>query len=448
MRNIINICIVFFTFSIMAQTEKPNVLLIMTDQHAFSALSCVGNTDLNTPNIDKIAKGGTIFNKTYVTFPLCTPSRASMFTGKMPHELGIYSNLKVNLSHESFKNGLGELMQANGYDCVYGGKWHLPEISIPSGVGFENIANSGDDGLAESCVSYLEKEKKQPFFMVASFVNPHDICEYARGQRLPNGEIEKLPAHNCPNLPLNHAIGPYDSEILRLEQKFNSSVYPTTKYSDDDWRQYLSAYYKLVEKVDFEIGKVLQSLEDTGLDKNTIIIFTSDHGDGMSAHHWNQKTVLYDEAAKVPLIVKNPSLKKQQATSNQLVSIGLDLMPSILEIGGVNAPKNLRGVSFLKGLKNDKNAKRKSLVIETMFDGKNALGTKGRAFVDMQYKYVIYEQGKNREQLFDLKNDPLEMTNLAKNSKYNKQRNKMREQLYNWAVDNKDMTVMKRLLVY
>ncbi|MDO5980050.1 sulfatase [Flavivirga spongiicola] len=444
--------IVFFLIctSALSQVERPNILLIITDQHTSSALSCMGNTDLKTPNIDRIAEQGTLFKKTYVSYPICSPSRASMFLGKMPHELGVYSNFKINIPKGSFKEGLGQLMSDSGYDCVYGGKWHIPEINIPDNVGFKKIADSRDHGLAESCVAYLDgKKDKSPFFMVASYVNPHDICEYARGQRLPNGAIEVKSPEEAPMLPINHAIGAYDAEVLRIEQKLNSKVYPTVSYNDNDWRQYLSAYYKLIEKVDLEIGKILDGLEKNGLDKNTIVIFTSDHGDGMSAHHWNQKTVLFEESVNVPLIVKYPQKNTKSKKSNILVSNGLDLMPTILEMGSVKVPSNLKGHSILPVLQGkEQKREREYVVIETMFDGGNSIQTKGRALVTKKYKYVIYEQGKNREQLFDLENDPFEISNLAASSKYKNQIKTMRKQLYNWCVENNDKAAFKRLLIY
>lgn len=449
MVKIFNIFLYLVGFTLFAQNQQPNVLLVMTDQHTVSALSSAGNPDLSTPNIDRIANQGTIFEKAYVTFPLCTPSRGSIFTGKMPHELGIRSNENPEIDKNDFKTGLGQIMSDNGYDCVYGGKWHVPEISMPNDIGFRNIADSGDDGLAESCIEYLNDAPKKPFFMVASFVNPHDICEYARGQRLPNGEIEELPVHNCPNLPINHAIEPYDSEVLRLEQQLDLKTYPTANYTEDDWRQYLSAYYRLIEKVDFEIGKILDALEKNGLDKNTIVLFTSDHGDGMSAHHWNQKTVLFEESIHVPLIVKNPFNKKPVTRSTALVTIGLDLMPTILNMAKVEVPSGLLGHSIVPLTQNkNKKSKHEFIVVETMFDGPNAMQTKGRALVTEKFKYVIYEQGKYREQLFDLETDPFEITNLATNSRHKEQLENMRKELYDWCVKTNDHIVMKRLLIY
>tara|TARA_R110001592_G_scaffold363328_1_gene684148 strand:+ start:9337 stop:10680 length:1344 start_codon:yes stop_codon:yes gene_type:complete len=447
MNNFVKICIFLISFTLISQNKRPNVLLITTDQHTVSALSAMGNSDISTPNIDRIANRGTIFNKAYVTFPLCSPSRASMFTGKMPHELGIYSNLQAKIDKNDFKTGLGQIMSDNGYDCVYGGKWHVPEIDIPNNIGFKNIADSGDEGLAEKCIEYLNNAPKKPFFMVASFVNPHDICEYARNQRLPNGEIDEIPVHDCPNLPINHAIGAYESEIIRLEQKLESKVYPTANYSDDDWRKYISAYYRLIEKVDFEIGKILNALDKNGLDNNTIVIFTADHGDGMSAHHWNQKTVLFEESVHVPLIVRNPFNKKPQERSNELVSVGLDIMPTILSIANTENSSDLLGHSIMPLTIKEK-SNHDFVVVETMFDGANSLQTKGRALITKKFKYVIYEQGKNREQLFDLEKDPFEITNLATNARHKKQLVSMRKKLYDWCIKTNDLTVMKRLLIY
>ena len=112
--------------------ERPNIVLIMTDQQQAQALSCAGNLDLKTPNLDKLAKSGVRFQKGYVTFPLCAPSRSSIFTGKMPHTMGVDSNEKEDLALRPTdkENGLGNVLKKAGYDCAYGGKWHAPETEM------------------------------------------------------------------------------------------------------------------------------------------------------------------------------------------------------------------------------------------------------------------------------------------------------------------------------
>lgn len=147
--------------SITKESKKPNILVIMTDQHQAKALSIAGNTDLKTPNLDKLAKRGVRFKNAYVTFPLCTPSRSSIFTGKMPHTLGVNSNQnEENIMKSSDKqNSLGNVLKEAGYDCAYGGKWHAHQAEMVAGNGFEKIADFGDIGLAEKCITYMSKRK-------------------------------------------------------------------------------------------------------------------------------------------------------------------------------------------------------------------------------------------------------------------------------------------------
>ena len=324
--------IYFFLLAIPIKlfSQQPNIILILTDQHNARALSSVGNHDVHTPNLDKLANTGISFDNTYVTFPLCTPSRSSIFTGKMPHNLGVNSNKKGEnkLNPNEKDNVLGHLLKQAGYDCAYGGKWHAHEHSMVTGNGFEFIAPMGDIGLAEKSNAYItsKKDSNKPFFLVVSFDNPHNICEWARDQPLPYGNIPKTAIENTPMLPKNFVKSKDFPEVLNWEQEANKRVYPTAHYSTEDWRQYLYAYYRLVEKVDTEIGKILDTIESVGIRDNTLIIFTSDHGDGNASHGWNQKTFLYQEAVKVPFIVSYPNkIKTKKQNKLVLISNGLDL---------------------------------------------------------------------------------------------------------------------------
>ena len=216
----------FVTVCSSAQ-EKPNIIYIMTDQQTATAMSCMGNTDINTPNMDRLARSGILFQNAYCSAPLSGPSRASMFTGHTSHEIDMATNGKP-MPKELRDKSLGILMKAAGYDCVYGGKWHVHTPSIPDGeFGFRNIHNHNDEGLAEACAAYLDNRPQVPFFMVASFDNPHNICEYARNQNLPFANIQPIDIANCPGLPLNFEQNPYDADIISHEKKLNFSAYPT-----------------------------------------------------------------------------------------------------------------------------------------------------------------------------------------------------------------------------
>ena len=432
--------------------KRPNVLLIMTDQQWAGAMGCAGNTDLKTPNMDRLAARGVRFENAYCAMPLSGPSRAAMFTGYMPSRTGMDINEKP-LADSLRHSTLGQIVSRVGYDCAYSGKWHLNTISIPDGeFGFRNIHDSGDPGVAESCVDYLRSreagnaaalrkparksapdrnaaEKENPFFLVASFVNPHNICEYARGQKTPYVPTPVAAVADCPNLPANFERAPYDAKILQYEQSLDYSLYPSTDYSPDDWRLYRNAYYRLVEAVDAEIGKILDEVDRQGLWDDTVVIFTSDHGDGAGAHRWNQKTALYEEVANVPLIVCLPGGKNAGKTTEALVNNGTDLMPSVCEWTGAKLPAGRRGRSFAgaAALKDDGP---EHIITETNF--KQTSGTAGWMVRTAKYKYVLYDKGLYREQLFDISADRLETVNLAVESAYKPVLEQMRSILRRW----------------
>ncbi len=434
-------------------TAFSNILLIMTDQHQAAALSIAGNTNLSTPNLDKLAKNGIRFENAYVTFPLCVPSRSSIMTGKMPHTLGVNSNEKdeKQMKAEDKKNGLGNVLKAAGYDCAYGGKWHAHEAEMANGNGFEMIAEFGDIGLAEKCISYLSKrkEKTNPFFLVASFDNPHTICEWARNEPLAYGNIPIPGAAKLPGLPVNFEQSETFPEALRLEQTASRRTYPTAQYTENDWLEYRYTYYRLVEKVDQEIGKLLDAVADLGLSDNTLIIFTSDHGDGNASHGWNQKTALFQESVKVPFIVSHQGINHpKNSVDDKLVSNGLDLYPTILDFASVSVPKELLGESLKPFLEGKKEAKaREFVVVETKFGGKHAYGTMGRALIDKKYKYVLYSWGKNREQFFDLENDPFEMNNLVHLESLTQKIDQYRQKLLDWCQETKDIKFLRKLIL-
>ncbi len=400
-----------------AAQDRPNIIYIMTDQHCAQAMSCAGNTDLHTPNMDLLAERGIRFTNAYCAFPLSGPSRAAMFTGYMPSQSGMIEN-EMPLVDSLRHNTLGTLVKEAGYDCAYAGKWHVNTVTIPDGeFGFRRIKDNGDIGLAEACVDYLQnRNRKEPFFLVASFINPHNICEYARGQKTPHAKVPEVSLDECPNLPENFAVSPYDASVLRFEQNQSYKLYPTTSYSPDDWRQYRNAYYRLTEAVDAEIGKIIAEIDRQKLWKNTVIIFTADHGDGNGAHHWNQKTALYEEVACVPMIVCLPGGKNAGTVSDALINNGTDLMPSVCDWTGAELPHGRPGASYRNVAESGADGQ-EFIVTETNFN--QTSGTLGWMVRTPKYKYVLYDKGQYREQLFDMENDRKEMRNLAVESRYN-----------------------------
>lgn len=394
--------------------ERPNIIYIMTDQQSATAMSCAGNADVHTPNMDRLAAQGVRFENAYCALPLSGPSRGAMFTGHTPAEVGMQEN-GTPMPDSLLNRSLGTLIAQAGYTTAYAGKWHVNTNSLPGkqAFGFEKLHDHGDDGLAEAAVDFLRRKHDKPFFLVASFDNPHNICEYARRQNLPYATIEEPALEKCPNLPDNFNVAPYDADVLAYEKSLSYRVYPTRDYTPDDWRRYRNAYFRLVETVDREIGKIVDEIDRQNLWKNTVIIFTSDHGDGSGAHQWNQKTVLYEEVANIPFIVCLPKGKNAGKVLPQLINNGADLLPSVCDWAGANVPAPCQGVSFRTIVENGDAQKEHQpyVVTETVFAQTG--GTQGWLVRTPQYKYVLYEAGKNREMLYDMQNDRGEMRNLA-----------------------------------
>ncbi len=404
--------------------QKPDIVLIITDQQTASAMSCTGNPYVETPALDQLAERGIRFTNAYCTAPVSGPSRAAMFTGHYPDEIGMIRNA-APLPDSLAERTLGTFVRAAGYDCAYGGKWHVgPQGSVPDGVyGFHSIYPHDDNGLAEACIDYLNGRHDKPFFLVASFDNPHNICEFAREQDLPWGAIQLSERKkDWPRLPRNFRRKPCEPDVITYEQGANYSAYPVVRWTRKDWRRYRAAYFTLVEKVDAEIGKLLDAIDFD----NTIVIFTSDHGDGVGAHGWNQKSALYEEVVNIPLIVCLPGGAHSGEVREQLVSNGIDIFESICDWTGANAAG--QGHSFRAVAENDAEGQ-EVVVTETTFD-KGV--TRGWMLRTADYKYVLYDKGKNREQLFDMHSDRLEKHNLAGKKRYRSVLQEHRDLLDRW----------------
>jgi arylsulfatase A-like enzyme len=418
----------------------------MTDQQAGEAMSCTGNPYLRTPAMDRIAAMGTRFEKAYCAFPLCVPSRTAMFSSRMPHEAGVYVNCKASQGVFPFVT-LGQVLSDAGYDCHYIGKWHLTiPTSRTKAHGFAEVTLPGGRGhdakRAELAAEFLRREHDRPFFLVVSLLNPHNCCELARGQGLTEceGPIPAAPPQSeMPPLPGNFEIPEDEPDHLRVWWKQNSNrVYRSYHWDEKQFREYRWGYYRLVEKVDAEIGKVVDALDDSGPQEDTVVIFSSDHGDGHSRHRWNQKWSLYDESARVPFIVAQKGHTAAGHVDHHLVSSGLDLMPTICDYAGVAPPAGSLGLS-VRALAEGRQVEtwRGYVVSETSFGNWAEVGDadfpRARMVRSDRYKYIAFDTGRRREQLIDMEGDPGEMVNLVGKPEYAAVLQQHREHLAQWC---------------
>jgi len=435
-----------------APVKRPNVLFLISDQISNDAISStVGDKWVKTPNIDKLRARGMYFTRAYVSNPLCVPSRTAMFTGRYPVETGIQTNDKVLIDAKRYKC-LGTIFREAGYSTGYFGKWHIMLPETEKAVeqhGFEHMASEVVDvETAAHVCEYMSEKRDGPFFAVASFLNPHNICEWARGQygKMDQGAIPEAPAAElCPPLRANHGIMKDEPEIMGVMRQayHNSPLFPVGGFDDAKWRQYRWAYYRLVERVDGLIGKVLDHLKEAGLEEDTLVVFTGDHGDCQGAHFFNQKTVLFEEAQRVPFVVAYPRRVKA-GESAMLMNTGVDLVPTLCGFAGIEVDKTLHGESLLPvATGRVRRGERKYVVTSNHMvqggpvDGKD-YRPEGRALRTERYKYTVYSEGKSREALVDLEADAGEMVNLAGDSRYGTVLNEHRRLLAEWGAGVKD----------
>lgn len=423
-----------------------NILLITTDQQSATMLSCTGNSELKTPNMDSLAADGVRFEKAYSAQPLCIPQRCSWYTGLMPHQHGVTFN--VNNKEICSETMLGRIFRDDGYATGYSGKWH---INVPhedkARHGFEWInnirSNGADKGIVSDFETFLGEIKNKPFIFSASFNNPHNICEAARGGPFPDGNpgiaenVDQLPP-----LPENFSIPEREPSVIReVQEKFRDLNYPTADWDDVRWRLHRWFYCRITEILDGRIGELLKVLRDSGHLDNTLVVFTSDHGDGNAHHHWNQKQVLYDESARVPFILTQPGSRMKHVDQSQMVNTGIDLIPTLCGLAEIDCPAHLEGCDWSDVLSDpDQLLKRDHLIVETEFGtfGK-PLGYMGRAVRTPRYKYMVYDRGENNEFFVDMENDPGEMTNLAGIPDHEKELNRHRNLLREYIIRTKDI---------
>jgi arylsulfatase A-like enzyme len=434
--------------------KKPNILVIITDQQFADAMSCCIGTDyIHTPNMDALSANGMRFTRAYCANPLCVPSRTAMFTGHYLHETGIQINSKEKIDPDKFVC-MGRIFKEAGYDTGFFGKWHMPfREANKNEHGFDTYIGKECRYSGVPCSEFIRKDRKRPFLAVASFLNPHNICEWSRGQKLPGGPIGEPPKpQDCP--PLKPNIMPPESEtdiISHMRKAYQAHrLFPVGHFTNDKWRQYRWAYYRLIEKVDKHLGTLLEALRESGQQENTLVVFLSDHGECHGVHRWNQKTVFYDEAARVPFII---SLKGRtpQGTCDVLVQTGVDLIPTLCDFAGIDAPKGLPGRSLKShALNQSPGEERPYIVISNKMvqcepvDGV-MLQPDGRMARSQKYKYCLYSLGRQRESLVDMQTDPGEMVNLAAKSQYRTALLQHREFLLDFAQKHGDKVALSML---
>ena len=420
-----------------AAAARPNIVLITTDQQHHRLAGYAGDRSVRTPALDRLAREGTRFELTYAANPVCVPSRYSMLTGHLPHRFGgLETNRQSNgsplpaIADWVSTPTMGHCLRAAGYDTVYGGKLHVEGVpaftpDVERRFGFRCLTGDAREELAQRSRDFLLQRAREPagapkpFFLWASFINPHDICHVLpRGADRPSFEPATL--DESPPLPENSAptrgeprwigafrdgtLGDESTLELGLNRRFGRSA---RSWSERQWRLYRGFYRHHMADVDRQVGVVLDALRESGLERDTVVIFTSDHGDHDGEHGLTMKRSFYEAAAHVPLLVRWPGrVPAGGVDDTHLVNNGIDLLPTLCDLAGAALPAGLPGRS-IRPLAQAEAAPAwpEYIAGETV---------SGRMLRSARYKYCVYHHaGISEELLCDLQEDPLETENLA-----------------------------------
>lgn len=428
--------------------DRPNVLLIMSDD-LNNSLGCYGHDLVRSPNIDKLAGRGVRFERAYCQYPLCGPSRNSMLCGLYPNSTGILYNSQIfrqtipthrSLPH-AFRNAgyfatrIGKLYHynvpnsvgTNGHDDP--GSWEM-EIN-PAGV--DRLLEEPDifslrpgsfggtlswyasprgdlehtDGMlasnAEWVLERCAKDQSRPFFLAVGFYRPH--TPYVA----PESYFEHYPVSKMPLVQgVEEDVKDVPADALGSHKKEHDLL------NDELRQQAQQAYFASIEFMDAQVGRVLNKLEELGLEKNTIVVFTSDHGYHLGEHGLWQKMSLFEESSRVPLIIAGPGLKASgQAVETPVGHI--DLYPTLCEMCDVKGPSNLQGQSLVPML-NDPNEVGRGWALTEVARGNRRDPEYGYTLRTPRWRFTMWNDGKNGLELYDHDQDPLEQTNLAKAS--------------------------------
>ena len=406
--------------------RKPNVLFVFSDQEREN----VPRSCLHLPNREKLEHRGVHFTRAFCTTPQCSASRATLLTGLYPHEAGVVANVdasSMGVPLSSELPCLGTVFQGAGYQTGYLGKWHLGDTKTGlEAFGFPGYRNMKDDDLAVVAADWITQQQSEPWFLIVSFLNPHDICQYSREPKAPIREGVSLP----PNFEDSLENKPLDQKRFLTE---NQGKFTLT-YSTEDWIRYRSYYCGLIEKVDGHLGVLLDALQKKGEQEDTIIVYTSDHGDMGGSHGLPMKgPFMYDELLNVPLVISYPKRFMNPVVTDSLVSL-VDLVPTLCAMTGVRWPAPLSGVDLSPAMETPSRGVRTEIFAE--YYGKQQWKCPIRTIRTVQWKYNFSISGE--EELYDLESDPGELHNLSKSAEHTQTRLALSKQLHAWREKTRD----------
>lgn len=467
--------------------KRPNILIIVSDDHAYQAISAYGNKEIQTPSIDRIAKEGAIFQSAYVTNSLCGPSRAVLITGKYSNKNGFKDN-----EHSSFdgsQNTFIKELTKSGYQTAWIGKWHLE--TKPQGFTFwqvlpgqgqyynpdfimmdsskkrmEGYATNIIEDLAEDWLN--KRDTTKPFCLVIGHKATHrtwipDTTDMGRFDSikfpLPQNFYDDYAGRNAAavqdmtiakTMILGYDLKMFETEVAENKEgsisrmntaqrsKFDSYYKPIyrdfkarnlTGNALTEWKyqRFMRDYLSTAASLDRNIGRTLDYLDQHNLASNTIVIYLSDQGFYLGEHGWFDKRWMYEESFRTPMVMRYPGVIKP-GTVNKNFVMNLDIAPTMLDAAGVPIPKDMQGQSFLPLIRNKKAKGRDAMYYHYYENGEHSVSPQF-GIRTKRYKLIRFYGRVNGWELYDLKNDKNEMHNVYGRKGYGKITEQLKRQL-------------------
>ncbi len=490
----------FFSFLLAALVvghsyaqKRPNIVIIISDDHAYQAIGAYGNPYHATPNMDKLAKEGVLFQNAAVCNSLCGPSRAGLLTGKYSHKNGFKDNHSTfDGSQDSF---IKQLHNA-GYSTAWIGKWHLEtkpqgfdywKILPGQGIYFnpsfinmdstrEKVKGYATDIITDISTKWLDqRDTSKPFCIVIGHKATHRTwMPDTADLRAYDNVTFPLPANFYDNYEGRYAAAHQDMTIEKtMRLGYDLKMNPDTGYGKEnflsmnpaqrkaydnyynpireefdklhltgraltEWKyqRYMRDYYATSLSLDRNVGRMMQYIKDKGLESNTIFIYTSDQGFYLGEHGWFDKRFMYDESFKTPLIMRYPQQIKAGAKESQLV-MNIDIGPTMLQAAGVPIPKDMQGISLWNMLTKKQPLQRDAIYYHYYEFGEHQVRPHFGVRTS-KYKIIRFYGDHDAWELYDLVKDKSEMHNLSDDAAYKKVFTEMQQRLLKAAVQYDD----------
>ena len=471
----------------MAAQRKPNLIIFLPDQQRADTLACCGGERVHAPNLNKLASQSVVFQRAYVTHPVCVPSRSSLMTGTWPHNNGCTSN---NVPLDPQFRVVTELIGDSDYRTAYFGKWHLGNETIAR-RGFENCLSVGNrpgtdyhaflqskgippdapnGGYTTVAVSslplelskpkflehhaceFIKNHRRDPFILIVAFVEPHSPYNGPFNEEHPLSEVDLDPTATLPedgSIPLRYRLM---REWQQMEAALDRKRLPAQLFfgeTPEEYRSIKQRYLGLITLIDQSIGAILASLERVGVADDTIIVHTSDHGDMLGAHRLFGKEVMFEGAVRVPWLVRLPGHRQQRIISQAVSHI--DFVPTLLDLLGKPKPPQCAGKSLLPLMRGEpvppenifiewapnRTKIKKGTTLAPRRAIKLAVKESTRTVVSTD-AWKLCLRDKDLSELYNLRDDPLETHNLYQDRQYVWVISRLTGEIYHWQERSRD----------